>query len=320
MKKISNIINEAFSEAQLVKDYEDVDGMNLKEKKELAAKYECDAKLKDIRKAIAIAMKDVRKKKSSFDKNDLMWFWRMEPSERTIKDTLKEEPMEFIKFFADEHKKTGEKYGASMTGKRGWRLYDAAVAVMNDINTPQKDKDLAKRLRDLLEEKMADFKVEFMKRVEEAAKKKWKNLPNEIEKAKEAWKAEEERVSKYLKDNNIKGYHAWSYKKTEERLERKYRNLKYLLDKFSNETEFVEDVKKHAEKQYEGNLDALAERINEKKLDLDKLEISNIKDDPKYFSMMVTDGNRKLYCRSILAAQWSEKMVPHFRFIMTDRK
>ena len=31
-------------------------------------------------------------------------------------------------------------------------------------------------------------------------------------------------------------------------------------------------------------------------------------------------GVKKVYCRSIWAAEFSDKMIPHFRFIITNRK
>lgn len=52
----------------------------------------------------------------------------------------------------------------------------------------------------------------------------------------------------------------------------------------------------------------------------EKITVSNVKNEPKFFEMTITDGEKKLYCRSVLAAQFSEKMIPHFRFIMTERK
>lgn len=36
--------------------------------------------------------------------------------------------------------------------------------------------------------------------------------------------------------------------------------------------------------------------------------------------MRVTDGTKNVYCRSVWAAEFSEKMIPHFRFIITNRK
>ena len=55
-------------------------------------------------------------------------------------------------------------------------------------------------------------------------------------------------------------------------------------------------------------------------LNVANIAISNVKNDPKFFEMMLSDGENKLYLRSVFAAQFSEKMIPHFRFIITERK
>ena len=61
----------------------------------------------------------------------------------------------------------------------------------------------------------------------------------------------------------------------------------------------------------------LADRLLDKKFIIEKTVVSNVQNDPKFFEMTITDGEKKLYCRSVLAAEFSEKMIPHFRFIMT---
>lgn len=38
---------------------------------------------------------------------------------------------------------------------------------------------------------------------------------------------------------------------------------------------------------------------------IEKIIVSNVKNDPKFFEMTITDGEKKLYCRSVLTAQLS---------------
>ena len=77
---------------------------------------------------------------------------------------------------------------------------------------------------------------------------------------------------------------------------------------------------KRQKKQFEYNVRGLADRLLDKKFIIEKTVVSNVQNDPKFFEMTITDGEKKLYCRSVLAAEFSEKMIPHFRFIMTERK
>jgi hypothetical protein len=83
--------------------------------------------------------------------------------------------------------------------------------------------------------------------------------------------------------------------------------------------EFQKFTVEEATKQFEYNVCGLADRLLDKKFVIKKIIVSNVKNDPKFFEMTITDGEKKLYCRSVLAAQFSEKMIPHFRFIMTER-
>ena len=58
----------------------------------------------------------------------------------------------------------------------------------------------------------------------------------------------------------------------------------------------------------------------EKEFEFSKIKVNSISNDPKLFELEVTDGNITLYARSIWAAEWSDKMIPHFRFIITNKR
>ena len=295
----------------------------MKEKKELAAKYKAaSAKTADLKKALAGAMKTVRSKKDKFTDEDFTWFWRMDMSDRDAIKALAEEPLEFVKMFAEFFKKN---ISGSIAGKRAMKMYSGAIEAIAEMSKSPETKaeekavaDLVKELRAVLAEKMKDFKVEFLARVKENATKQYESLPGLVEKYTEKLEKERARVEEICKEKKLRGYQKWSYEDGVRKIERKLDNFKAILRRFTK-NEFVDDCLKNAEKQYEYNLDALAERINEKKLDISKVEISNVKEDPKLFEMLITDGTKKLYCRSIIAAQWSDKVTTHFRFIMTER-
>ena len=325
MQKISNIIKESFTESEINDDWSLVDG-SMKEKKELATKYNAaSAKSADLKKALAGAMKSVRSKKDKFTDEDFTWFWRMDLSDRDAIKALTEEPLEFVKMFAEFFKKNASRYGNSIAGKRAMKMYSGAIEAIAEMTKSPETKaeekaaaDLVKELRAVLAEKMKDFKVEFLGRVKENSGKYYDSLPGLVEKYTEKLEKERTRVEELCKEKNIRGYHKWSYEDGVRKIEKKLGNFKAILRRFTKKT-FVDDCFKNAEKQYEYNLDALAERINEKKLNISKVEISNVKEDPKLFEMLITDGTKKLYCRSIIAAQWSDKVTTHFRFIMTER-
>lgn len=64
---------------------------------------------------------------------------------------------------------------------------------------------------------------------------------------------------------------------------------------------------------------SLADKLNKKGFTT-SCKFSAISDDPKLFDTVITDGSKKVHARSILAAENSERMVAHFRFIITNSK
>ena len=62
---------------------------------------------------------------------------------------------------------------------------------------------------------------------------------------------------------------------------------------------------------------SIAARISKKEFDVNNIKISEVKNDPKFFEMVITDGKKTLYARSIIAASYSSYMKEHLRFILT---
>ena len=94
--------------------------------------------------------------------------------------------------------------------------------------------------------------------------------------------------------------------------------LSSILRKYTVKTYSEECVKKASE-EFEASIKELSSRIMKDELEVDKLEVKSVHDDPKIFKMKITDGTKNLYCRSIIAALGSSYMIPHYRFIITNR-
>ena len=60
-------------------------------------------------------------------------------------------------------------------------------------------------------------------------------------------------------------------------------------------------------------------RLNQKGF-TPECKFSSLSSDPKLFDVVITDGEKKVHARSVLAAEFSECMVAHFRFIITNAK
>ena len=341
MKSIENYILESSNEVeQLRKDYNDAFDVTGQEKKDLIAKYNVDSKkAKDIQKAILIKLQEIRKNKKEFDENDLRDFSRMSDSDTQYFAELKKENNDFVKFLLETYEKElkGKRDLFKYVNLTSFSSYSFSPAEKWQIKRYQKIREEfmsrdPKNIKAKEEEKysidtlitklgseLEEFKKEYLKRVEDSANRAYDNLPSEIEKM---TKNLEEMEAEYEeKKKELKGYMARYY--AEEPV-RKYRNKvdskKAILRRFTTKKSFIDYCIDEAEKTFKGNVDALAHRVYEKKFDVENIKVSNVKDDPKIFKLMIEDGKQKLYCRSILAAEFSSKMIPHFRFIMTDRK
>ena len=94
--------------------------------------------------------------------------------------------------------------------------------------------------------------------------------------------------------------------------------LKMILNK--TKVDFIQENREDAENTFNRNIANLAEKLYAKEFEFSKIKVNSISKDPKLFELEVTDGNITLYARSIWAAEWSDKMIPHFRFIITNRR
>ena len=47
------------------------------------------------------------------------------------------------------------------------------------------------------------------------------------------------------------------------------------------------------------------------------MKVISVKVDPNLYDMTITDDVEYLHCRSIWCAQYSDKVTPHYRFIIS---
>lgn len=340
MKDLQNFINESNSVEELRKDYEDASYVTGKEKKDLIAKYNVGSnKAKDIKYAILVKLQELRKNKESFDKDDINDFSQMSESDTQYYEELKKENDAFVKFLLDDFEKRmkskGDLFkwvnltsfsGLSFSSSEKWLIKhyqkireELASRDPKNIAAKEKETYSIDVLNTKLTDELEDFKKEYLKRIEASAEYTYDNLPKEIEKMEDRLKEMKEDYNQ--KKSEIKGYMArWKAEEPIRKYESKLNQKKAILKRYRTKNEFIKACVDDAEKTFRGNVDALSHRVYDKKFDVENIKVSNVKDDPKIFKLMIEDGTKKLYCRSILAAEFSDKMIPHFRFIMTDRK
>ena len=298
-----------YTKQELRRDYEEA----AYDRKNLSVKYGVPAKSKDIQEKINSILKEIRSTQTEFDKDDMRDWFRLDPKVTKLSQYLDGEPIAFVKMLQADYESRAKRGGNSIAGKYARNMYEKITVWLNEA-TKTDDKKAAEaelennieKLVSKLSSELADFKVRYLEKVHEAAGKRYKRIPIDIKALKNQRLAIEARYNAARKEKN--------------KVDNKIGRLKGILRMYPSVEEFQKFTVEEATKQFECNVRGLANRLIDKKFIIEKIIVSNVKNDPKFFEMTITDGEKKLYCRSVLAAQFSEKMIPHFRFIMTERK
>ena len=353
MKDIKLFIAEAiantaasFTEEELRKDFKEADSISGQEKKDMIAKYGVTTKkAADIKNAILLQLKAIRKNKKSFDKEDLYDFCKLyDYVTSRMCSGLADEPKEFQFFVRDSYfdnlkKKKLDSY-ALVTSLNDYRLsyadkdsiktYQKIAKTVDELNpTAEKlnEKEHFEMINNKITELMQDFKVIYMKKIEEHAKLQYAYYSNDnnLKILEKAVKDAEQAIEDYKKENGIRfiSYNdrrGNNLEKVYDKAKSKVSNFKAFTRMYATEKIYLDKCAKDGEEIFARNIASISERLIKNNLNVNNITISDVKNDPKFFEMMLTDGEKKLYLRSVFAAQYSDKMIPHFRFIITERK
>lgn len=341
--------------AEMLEDVKNLETWSLSEnidKKAIAAKYGIQSrKTAEIIQGILTKAAEDRWGRKKFDENDIAafkQFCKMPELYNKIEPFFENEPEEFIKYLRDFYKKDLEdnnlmqystwkpselKYRRIPYGKiYTIKFYQFILKYLEEHGSDNKaTRDAYQEAVDLilnkLSEQLADFKERLLDNAEEQGRNYYKNIQtnlNEWEKnANDCERQRQEFIDNWRKEKR----QGWYWRDSEyTRLEKKentWRSMvatgKYILKKW-NIDGYAKYCREEADKEYEMKKRTMAEKIVERDFDYSKLEFTNVKQDPKWIEMMITDGTKKVYARSIIAAEFSEKVKVHFRFILTDRK
>lgn len=320
-----NSLKDTLTKQQLYDDYEVVDGYpSNTEKKALAVKYGCAPKNKDIQQAILVELQKMRAKQTTFNDQDITDFQRLiDWKERynIFSEALKNESIEFVKYFMEVQlqyikSKRLECYmhgGGSASQNRQITIYKNLVRFLNEQTDDYKTQQLSiEAIYNIIKPQMDEFKKIFLEKVKTSSKELYEKIPKNVNNI-------NYKIRQYntkLNNNEI------SYKE--------YRNLikplednwfyKYgrsIINRFKTIKEYVDYRLDEAEREFDDSLKGIANRISKKGLDINNIKVSEVKNDPKFFEMLITDGKIKLHARSIIAASYSSYMKEHLRFILT---
>ena len=352
MKKFSELIqkvqiNEAkFTEEELRNDYENASYLTGQEKKDMITKYSVTTKkTQDIKNQILICLKDLRKNKKKFTNEDVLDFLRLyDYNTSKMCNGLVEEPKEFqicLKdYYFERLKKHKLENYALMTSFSSYRFsvadkdliktYQKIAKTIEELNpTSEKlsEKEHFEMINNKITELMQDFKVIYMENIEKYAKARYKYYSDKknLKSLEEDVKATERAIEDYKKEKGIawisyNDYTGLKYERANEKARSKVTQFKAFTKIYKTEKSYLDKCIEDGENRFKNNIEAISDRLIKMNLNVANISISNVKNDPKFFEMMLSDGEKKLYLRSVFVAEFSEKMIPHFRFIITERK
>jgi hypothetical protein len=178
-------------------------------------------------------------------------------------------------------------------------------------------------------EQTAAFKVTFIELVRISSGVTFDNLPNKIIGAKSKIKSIEKEIRNCCKEKrdsmgrlsfaDLDLYIAQTnpMRKEIDKLNRFIRQSEKFIE--MGKEKYVEMNVDNADRMFDGKVFAMADKLNKKEF-TPECKFSSLSSDPKLFDVVITDGEKKVHARSILAAEFSECMTAHFRFIITNAK
>lgn len=355
MKGIVTYINETidfnnvkylgYSMDEMIADYNILDNYpTMTQKKELALKYGIESKkVKEIEHEILLQMRALRFNKKEFDNTDVRFYYRLDVPEKT---KLEGECTQFIMFLKDyffkrmQERKLDKK--VSMAKIRDWNYYmtsaDRSLILdylkcidvldsrdINKIDTKKAKEEVIEGIRLQLVSQTKEFYEQYLADAEVWATKTYDSAPERLKYVTQ--KKQNLKIKLYEVEARLKAEKGWGYLYDPEykelsgsinKLSKSINELKMILNK--TKVDFIQENREDAENTFNHNIANLAEKLYAKEFEFSKIKVNSISNDPKLFELEVTDGNITLYARSIWAAEYSDKMIPHFRFIITNRR
>lgn len=323
MKSLSTVLEEKLkmniNKEEYLNDYDNLDYLENKEKIQIANKYGTNSKKKnDILNTIALYAREERKIRKEFDSDDITMFGRLDWSERNFINYISEESIEFQKYYLQfllekikKHKaseyiyaKNLNSYGLSSNAKMFIKRFQVLDSHLKELDTSVEDKLKANEITILknsiktkLEENLQEFRDELINQSKEFAKRRYNRIKN----------SREELINNPELDSN-------------KALRTRFSKVLAFLSRFKTIESFIDECVKDAEKDFDNNINLIVERIFDKELDVTNISCSSPIIDNNRINLVITDGKKRLYCRAIIAAEFSTVMVPHVRFIVTEKK
>lgn len=180
-----------------------------------------------------------------------------------------------------------------------------------------------------VKEQTSEFRKYFIDEAKKSAERQFDKIPSRIESLTAAVYDISTKIksisSSYLTPyGGIKDMKLFNESMVEERPLRKERDkYKSLIDTLQRQLslckdKFVSKCVSEAESNFDSKVYGLSDKLCKNGFDYRDLTFSEISNDPKLFDVFISSGTDKVHARSVLAAENSEYMIEHFRFIVTN--
>lgn len=191
---------------------------------------------------------------------------------------------------------------------------------LQSIENEQKKKDeINKPLENALRIAMEDFRIVWFKRMVDWYGKHYDAMRKALEPAKVLRKR-----AKICEEHFDTNHHWYEYKKVRKYLDDVIKSAKETIYDDANrfdKPDYMEMIKKELANSWEKGIEKFATKCRKFGVDEKKITVSCPKLTEKGFEVMLRDcRNRVIDARIIWAAEFSEYVCPHTRYIVTERQ
>lgn len=280
----------------IIKDAREVSYGDRKDTKRIAEQYGVEATKKDdLIKALREKALDIIRTKEVYDFDDWSVFnsyWDVPATAQKIRKAFNTMPINFAHYGLGIAK-------ANIKNPRGdWyrRRYSVMIETLEKMIYEHNNADQIKAEEDLMKKVVARL-------MNLTDKFRLMNLQRVIEVAKQRY-------------NNYKGL---VYEDLNRGMKIGYNEVKLNSDNFRSCTLYLEHSIKEFNSAFDNNLKAVADRLIRNGLKDNNIKLVEVNHDPKFLEMVLESNNEKFYCRSIFAAENSNLVSAHWRFIITKQ-
>lgn len=291
----------------------------------MAEKYNIRSKkIKDIQVAILEELRKSRSHAIEFDKDDITFFNRLDGK---FKDNIEKESISFILFLKDfltERMKTKNLFDKiGLHTKRDWNfimtaadkyLIEKYIIIEKYLESKSEEYKMKNQkieeIFNILVNSTQDFYTFYINRAAEQAQRIYNNAKSNIGFVKNEFEKAE---NDFIENANQPENFFEKYNSIRKRLFK----LNSILQ--STEEEYIEKFKKDADFDYQSGMKIVADKLEKSGVNPETMKVVFTNTDMKYFELVINDNNKSYHARSIIAAEYSEKVQTHLRFIVTEK-